>query len=148
MKMILKTRVCSSPEEVWEKFDRRLFLRLAPPLPRTKFLRFDGCRKGDLVEVEVNFILFKETWVSEIVHQQTKPNEILLVDEGVRLPFFLKYWIHKHRMVRLESGTQIVDEIEFRSNRRIFEWLLWPVMWLQYAYRKPIYRWTFRKRAS
>lgn len=147
MKLTLKTHVRSNPEHVWEKFDRKLFLRLAPPLPRIKLLRFDGCGKGDLVEVELNFLLFKQIWVSEIVHQKTKPNEIMFVDEGVRLPFFLKYWIHKHRIVRLDSGSQIVDDIEFRSGYRIVDWLLWPVMWLQFAYRKPIYRWTFRKRA-
>lgn len=145
MKLTLKTRVRSSPEVVWPKFDRALFLRLAPPFPRIKLLRFDGCRPGDLIEVQLNFLLFKQTWISEIVEQRSKPDEISFVDEGVRLPFFLQRWLHRHRIVRRGSGSEIIDEIEFSSGRRVLDWFLFPAMWLQFAYRKPIYWRAFRK---
>lgn len=145
MKLRLKTRVRSKPEDVWQKFDRQLFLRLAPPLPRVRLLRFDGCHKGDMVELELNFLLFRQTWMSEIVEQRSGRNEICFVDEGVELPFFLRRWVHKHRIQRLESGCQIIDEIEYRSPSRWLDWVLYPALWLQFAYRKPIYRWVFRR---
>lgn len=145
MKLTLKTSVRSVPEDVWPRFNRELFLRLAPPFPRIKLLRFDGFRPGDLVEVQLNFLLFKQIWISEIVDQRTKTNEISFVDEGVKLPFFLNCWIHKHRIVRSEIGSEIVDEIEFSSGKRWLDWILFPAMWLQFAYRKPIYRRVFRR---
>ena len=146
MKLVLKTAVQASLEEVWEGFDQQLFLRLAPPFPRIRLLRFDGCHMGDLVEIELNFLLFRQIWVSEIVAQRSTPDEIYFVDEGISLPFFLNLWIHKHRIIRLQSGSQIVDEVVFRSPLRIFDWLLYPAMWLQFAYRKPIYRRAFKSK--
>ncbi len=146
MKLKFTTLVQASPEEIWQKFDRDLFQRMAPPFPRVRLLRFDGCRKGDVVEVELNFWLFRQHWFSEIVHQLVGPDEIYFITEGVHLPFFLRSWVHKHRIMRCESGTQIVDDIDFSSGWRIIDWFVYPLMWLQVAYRTRIYRRAFRKR--
>jgi ligand-binding SRPBCC domain-containing protein len=61
------------------------------------------------------------------------------------LPFFLKYWRHHHRIVQDGQSTRIIDDIHFRSPLLLFDFLLWPVLWLQFLYRKPIYRNVFRK---
>ena len=42
MKLILKTNVKQSPQQVWAGFNQSLFEKLAPPFPRVRLLRFDG----------------------------------------------------------------------------------------------------------
>lgn len=145
MKLLLKTPVQMAPQHVWAGFTQSLFERLAPPLPRIKLLRFDGSTTGCVVEVELNFILFKQTWCSDIIDHGQSDTEIWFVDQGSRLPFFLKYWHHQHRLQRHGEGTMIVDDIEYRSGAILLDWLLYPLMWMQFAYRKPIYRRAFSK---
>jgi ligand-binding SRPBCC domain-containing protein len=124
-------------------FDRQLFLLLNPPFPPFSLLRFDGCHRGDIVEVELNFLFFRQVWKSEIVDQQMGAEEISFVDEGRQLPFFLKYWRHRHRILRWGNQSEIVDDISYRSPFLLFDYLLYPVMYLQFAYRRPIYRKVF-----
>ena len=42
-----------SVDEVFERFNQDLFLALAPKFPPSKLLRFDGCKTGDIVEIEM-----------------------------------------------------------------------------------------------
>ncbi len=149
MKLLLKTRVEQSPREVWSGFDESLFLKLAPPFPRTRLLKFEGSTTGCWVEVEINFVVFKQTWQSLIVAHEESEQTIWFIDEGRKLPFFLKYWRHRHLMEADGTGTIITDDIEYRSPTSIFDILLYPSLWLQFAYRKPIYRRVFaRKKAN
>jgi ligand-binding SRPBCC domain-containing protein len=128
---------------VWEGFDKSLFKRLSPPFPPVRLLRFDGSHKGDTVSMELNFLFFRQQWTSLIVEQETTQDEIFFIDKGIKLPFFLKYWKHKHRMLREENGTVIADEIEFRTPFEFLDYLLYPFLWAQFAYRKPIYKRVF-----
>lgn len=156
MHLLLSTPVRQSVTQVWVGFDRQLFNRLAPPFPPVEVVRFDGCLKGDVVHLRLNFILFKQDWISDIVDQQTVhnqgipegPDEIFFVDQGTRLPFFLRYWQHRHRLVHdsKTGGTVIIDDITFRTPSRLTDLLFYPLMWLQFAYRKPIYRRVFGER--
>ncbi len=145
MKLVLTTNVRSTPEQVWRGFDQSLFEKLAPPFPRVKLLRFDGSEKNDLVEVELNFIFFRQIWQSLIVDHGKSEEEIWFIDEGSRLPFFLRYWRHRHRLLRTATGTQIVDDIEYRTPSLLLDYFMYPMMWLQFAYRKPIYRRVFNE---
>lgn len=146
MHLTLRTPVSASPETVWAGFDRALFERLAPPFPPVDVVRFDGCQKGDVVHLRLNFLLFKQDWVSDITDQQRSDDEIYFVDEGTKLPFFLTYWHHRHGLQRSGTGTVIVDAITYRTPTRLTDWLFWPLLWAQFAYRKPIYRRIFGKR--
>ncbi|MBO0939584.1 hypothetical protein J2I47_23745 [Fibrella sp. HMF5335] len=143
MKITIRTLVQSPLEAVWAGFDRQLFDRLSPPFPPVNVLRFDGCLKGDVVSLELNFILFKQVWNSDIIDQQTTSNEIYFIDQGTKLPFFLRAWHHKHRLIREGSGTIIADEITFQTPNRLLDYLFYPLMWAQFVYRKPIYRAVF-----
>ena len=143
MHLVIRTAVDQSPDRVWEGFDRKLFLSLNPPFPPVQLLRFDGCRVGDEVHLELNFLLFRQVWESVITEQQQTPEEIWFVDEGRKLPFFLRYWRHRHRLLRRGNRTDIVDDITFRSPFILFDYLLYPVLCLQFLYRKPIYCRTF-----
>ncbi|MEQ8685601.1 MAG: hypothetical protein RIE86_09915 [Imperialibacter sp.] len=146
MKIKIRTRVKADLQTVREGFTEKLFLKLNPPFPPVKLLRFDGCKRGDKVELELNFILFKQTWESLITHDLSNETVFSFVDEGVRLPFFLKSWKHHHINEAIENGgASITDEIEFTTPTLLTSLLFYPVLYLQFLYRKPIYRKVFGK---
>ena len=156
MHLILKTKVSASVNNVWAGFDRALFDQLSPPFPPVDVVRFDGCLKGDVVHLRLNFLLFKQDWISAIVDQQSRQtagrtDEIFFIDEGTQLPFFLAYWRHRHLILRDDSTNTpngpaiIVDDITFRTPFWLTDYLFYPLLWLQFAYRKPIYRRIFNK---
>lgn len=145
MKLILKTNVKQSPQQVWAGFNQSLFEKLAPPFPRVRLLRFDGSTTGCIVAVELNFILFRQTWQSDITEHGETEQEIWFVDQGSQLPFFLKFWRHRHRLLQTETGTQIVDDIEYRTGSVAMDYLMFPLMWAQFKYRWPIYRRVFNE---
>jgi len=145
MKLTIRTPVTAPLSVVWAGFDRDLFNRLSPPFPPVKVLRFDGCMTGDVVSLELDFIFFKQVWDSDIIDQQTTDGEIYFIDQGTKLPFFLKAWHHKHRLIRQGEGTVIADEITFQTPSRLLDYVMYPLMWAQFAYRKPIYKRVFNR---
>ena len=113
--------------------------------PGNFLLRFDGREVGDEVHLELNFLLFRQAWVSRITEVQRDERDISFVDEGIELPFFLTAWRHRHRIAAYRGGTVIFDEIEFRASNLLLELFLWPVLYLQFLYRRPVYRRFFQK---
>lgn len=144
MNLTIETTVEKNYLEVKAGFTEHLFKKLAPPFPPVEVLRFDGCKTGDQVALELNFILFRQKWISLITEDGTNEKEFYFVDEGIRLPFFLGKWKHRHRVISLGSGSLIRDEIEFSGPYRWISPLLFPLLWIQFAYRKPIYRKIFK----
>ncbi|MBN8826507.1 MULTISPECIES: hypothetical protein [unclassified Spirosoma] len=151
MRFILKTQVDQPLPKVWEGFNRALFEQLTPAFPPVKVVRFDGCLQDDLVHLQLNFFLFRQDWISRIIDQKTSAEEIFFVDKGVRLPFFLTYWEHHHRLQRLPSGqksrkqTVIIDDITFRTPFKLTDYLFYFVLKGQFACRKPVYRRIFNQ---
>ena len=144
MKLRIQTHVSQPYQVVWQGFNEELFRRLSPPFPPVRVARFDGCLAGDMVVLELNFFLFKQQWISRITEQQSSESEIYFVDEGTKLPFFLRFWRHRHRIIHEEAGgTIIADEIEFRTPLWVIDYLMYPLLWAQFAYRKPIYKKAF-----
>ena len=144
MRFTISTNVQKSYKQVFQGFDESLFLALAPPFPKVKLLRFDGCKKGDEVHLELNLIFFKQRWDAEIIESGELENELYFIDKGAQLPFFLKKWKHHHRIIGHENGTSdIVDAIEYTTPFFLFDYLMFPVLYLQFAARKPIYKRLF-----
>ena len=143
MNIIISTKVNQSLLKVWEGFNLELFSKLAPPFPPVVVKEFGGCLKGDKVHLELNFILFKQDWISDIVDQKRTESEIYFIDEGTKLPFFLKFWKHQHRLVKDDEGTLIIDDISFKTPTILTDYLFYPLMYLQFLYRKPIYKKVF-----
>lgn len=144
MKINIETKVDLDYLTVKEGFNETLFTKLSPPFPPVKLLRFDGSKKGDIVSLELNFLLFRQKWTSEIIEDKTTSKEFYFVDKGVQLPFFLKEWHHKHRLVKEGDNTLIRDEISYTGGNGIFTVLLYPALYLQFLYRKPIYKKIFK----
>lgn len=145
MKINLETHVEQGYLDVKSGFDESLFKKLSPPFPPVRLLRFDGSQKGDLVTLELDFIFFKQKWTSKITEDRTTDLEFYFVDEGVELPFFLKKWKHRHRVISTGIGSIIRDEIEFEGPFELTTYLLFPALWAQFAFRKPIYRRIFKR---
>ncbi len=127
-------------------FNETLFMSLNPPFPPVKLKEFGGCTVGDIVHLELNFILFKQDWISEITFDNTDTEIFEFIDEGKKLPFFLKHWKHHHKVLKIDDSlSNIIDDITFKSPFWLMDYLLYPVLWLQFAYRKPIYKQIFNK---
>jgi len=144
MKIRIATQVDASLEKVKEGFTEDLFISLNPPFPPVKLLQFDGCKTGDQVALELNFILFKQLWVSDITDDGQSEKEWFFLDEGTKLPFFLKSWKHWHVVEKNESGAKIVDDITFSTGTLLTDVLFYPALLGQFLYRKPIYRRIFK----
>lgn len=147
MNITISTQVEQDYLSVKDGFDASLFKALSPPFPPVRLIRFDGSKKGDLVSLELNFIFFKQKWTSEITEDLTDEREFYFVDQGVELPFFIKYWRHKHRIIRKGDSSIIRDEISFKSHFGLLTLLLYPALLLQFGYRIPVYKKVFRKKS-
>ena len=133
-----------SKDRIKQGFTKDLFLSLNPPFPKVKLLQFDGCKSGDVVGLELNFILFRQKWVSEIVEDDEDEQVWYFIDKGILLPFSLSFWEHRHIVESGESGSLIIDDISFSTGYLITDLFLYPLLSLQFLYRKPIYRRWFK----
>lgn len=145
VKILVKTNVKSTWQDVKNGFDEDLFLQLNPPLPKVRLLRFDGCRKGDTVKMELNFLLWKDIWQSDITSDQLSKDGFMFIDEGSTLPMPFMYWRHEHIVEKHGNGAQIIDRITYKSRNQVFDLILFPFLFLQFLYRKPIYKRVFGK---
>jgi len=126
-------------------FDLNLFKALSPSFPKLTIARFDGSKPGDMVDIKLSFVLFQLRWLSKITSESISQEESYFIDEGITLPFFLKTWHHKH-IVKLENGQLfIIDEINYSSPFSILGYLVYPMMYAQFAARKRIYKNYFSK---
>jgi len=145
MKLMIRVNVAQPPEDVLAQFGPELFHRLTPPFPPARVLHYGGNSPGSEVHIRLNVLLAQQDWVAVITEQDFTPGreELFFTDEGKQLPFFLSFWRHKHRVRRLPGGSQIIEDIEFRTPPWLPEALLYPVLWAQFACRRPVYRKVF-----
>jgi ligand-binding SRPBCC domain-containing protein len=144
MQIILSTRVNLDFKKVYQRFDEKLFTELAPPFPPLNVVQFDGCIRGDLVKVRLGWKNLGVDWWAEIIESNENENEIYFIDRGMKLPFPLKTWEHYHGIKSLGNNeTLVVDNIQFSSGSNLIDYLIYPLLWITFAYRKPIYRKVF-----
>ncbi|MEO1053205.1 MAG: hypothetical protein AAFX87_21410 [Bacteroidota bacterium] len=148
MKIKITTLVDQHFLQVKQGFNQDLFLKLNPPFPPVKLLRFDGSKEGDKVVLELNFIFFKQTWESLITEDHLDDEQFFFVDKGIKLPFFLGAWEHRHILKNVNGKTAIVDDISFKTPSILFDYLMYPALFFQFLYRKPVYKKFFRKKAT
>ncbi len=144
MRITLRTQVNQDYKTVYARFDKDLFVALKPPLMPLQLKRFDGSKTGDEVHIRLGMWRLAQDWNARIVEDGINDEEAYFIDEGIKLPFFLKTWQHRHRILRNDSGAIIIDDIHYTTPTRLTDYLLYPVMWLQFAARKPVYRRYFK----
>lgn len=141
MQLQVRTKIKQPYLQVKEGFNEQLFKKLNPPFPKVELKRFDGCKKGDLVNMRLNFIAFKQTWESRITADDTTEGYFFFQDEGKQLPFFLKKWKHRHWVRKVdEFNSEIVDDVHFSTGNILTDVFMYPLMKAQFLYRQPIYR--------
>jgi ligand-binding SRPBCC domain-containing protein len=145
MRLSIATLVGKDYQGVNAEFNQALLQRLSPPFPKVSILRYDGNKIGDEVHLQLDFLLFKQEWTSLITENQQSSAAYGFVDEGINLPFFLSAWKHGHWLVKKGTQTEIRDDIHFQTPWWLPEGLVYPLLFLQFAYRKPIYRKVFGK---
>jgi len=145
MKIRLTTKVEQDYKTVYKGFDKDLFVALKPPLLPLELRRFDGSKTGDEVHIRLGKGWLSQDWNALIVEDKMTDEEAWFIDEGTTLPFFLKSWRHRHLIVKADSGALIVDDITYKTPTWLTDYLLYPLMWLQFAARKPVYRRVFGK---
>lgn len=143
MRLLLTTALAESdPRVVLARFDEALFRALAPPFPRLRVDRFDGCRRGDVVAVTMDWGFGQQSWVSRITDTGQSDTEVWFVDEGESLPWPFRQWRHRHVITAdpARGGTVITDDLTYHTASPALDWLARPALWALLAYRKPIYR--------
>ena len=144
MRLTINTSVNSSMFKVKEGFTANLFVQLSPPFPSVELIQFDGCKMEDIVHVRLNFFLFKQDWISKITEATETSNAWRFIDKGTKLPFFLKTWAHQHVIEKAgETQSVIVDQITYSTGTLVTDCLLYPILYFQFWYRRPIYRRVF-----
>lgn len=138
----------TSFEQVAAGFNVDLFRALCPAFPKIRILRFDGIEEGDCVELDMNFFLFHWHWAGRVIAFRYSDQELCFIDAGTRLPPFLSYWHHEHRVDKIADGCCIYDIIHFRPGKGWPEFLVRLMITLQMAPRKNIYPAYFSKVAN
>ena len=134
--------------DVMKRFDRTLFEALAPPLVPFNILKFTGSETGDIVHLQFGK-LFGVEWISKITDHGSDAFEAFFVDEGIKLPFPLKYWHHRH-IVKKESETQswIIDDITYEANNSFLTRVMYPVLKNGFGNRDKAYKKFFQQIAQ
>ena len=146
MRIKVTTKVSATLNEVKKGFNQELFLQLSPPFPKVELQFFEGSSKGNLVSLELNFGLFKQTWTSKIIEDGEEEGHWFFVDEGTELPFFLKSWTHRHVVEGHAEGSLIIDDISYSTGTIFTDLVMYLPLLGQFLYRKPIYKRVFRRK--
>jgi ligand-binding SRPBCC domain-containing protein len=144
MKLSFECRLPCPVEALISGFDENLFRALSPPFPQVRILQFDGVKKGDKINLELDFLLFKWKWSGSIIASGYTGNGFTFVDRGEILPPFLSGWEHHHILEASGTGSIIRDEIEFRSGKGWPDWLVRLMIQAQMNPRKKKYRAYFK----
>lgn len=147
MQIKVKTYVKPALEDVYARFDKRLFEALKPRFPKLSIERFDGNEAGSTVRLTLDFILVKQTWESLITYFHANETEVVFVDTGVIMPLGIKKWEHRHMVVKSQKGgTKIIDHIFYSSGFFLWDWMLYPVFLKMFKDRQPVYISYFNKK--
>lgn len=139
----IETKVNQKAHDVLSGFDESLFVALKPPLMPLELLRFDGCEKGDKVQLVLGIKPFSQKWNALVVEHGENDECFYFTDIGEKLPFPIKDWKHRHFIMKERSGSIIVDDITYTTGFRLLDYLMYPIMYLQFLIRKPVYKKLF-----
>lgn len=145
MKIYFETEINLPFEEVRDQFSKDLFVSLAPALIPFKLKRFDGCKAGDQVHIELGPGIFSQEWVSLITFEETNASGWSFIDEGKVLPWPLSYWKHHHRVDKLgPTKCRIVDDINYECSPSVLTFLFKPFLWSVFSIRPERYKKFFQ----
>ncbi len=146
MHIYIKTSVNHPFKKVIAGFNRELFEKLNPPWAKADLDRFDGCKKGDEVHLNLHLMGTSQKWVSLMTEEYEGSNEWYFVDEGKVLPWPIKEWRHKHSVIKVsETESEIIDDISYSAG--VFSAFIYPALWATFMIRPKRYRQFFKGQA-
>ncbi len=138
MRINIKTRVKGYYEDIITQFDRQLFEALSPPFPPMEIIKFDGSETGDLVHIR--FKGLGTDWVSEITDHGMDDDKAYFIDQGIKLPFPLTFWKHRHIIQKISSTeSEIIDDISFEALGGFLTIFVYPLLYMSFYMRKKVY---------
>jgi len=136
----IQTKIGASMSFVWSQFNEELLKKISPPFPKVNIQRFDGCKTGDLVILEINLIFTHVIWSSEITYTNQDSNQSVFIDEGIKVPFGITLWKHEHSIIKIDEGQcYIQDFVTYKTSNVFLDMILFPFLWGMIFYRKPFY---------
>jgi len=136
----IQTNIGASMSFVWSQFNEELLKKISPPFPKVNIQRFDGCKTGDLVILEINLIFTHVIWSSEITYTNQDSNQSVFIDEGIKVPFGITLWKHEHSIIKIDEGQcYIQDFVTYKTSNVFLDMILFPFLWGMIFYRKPFY---------
>ncbi len=146
MKLYFETSISRSFQEVRDRFNKDLFIFLAPQIIPFELKRFDGCKKGDEVHILLGPDALKQEWISLITFEETNENGWSFIDEGKKLPWPLKTWKHHHRVDKVsETECKIIDDIQYECTSGVLDPLIKPFLWTMFFIRPGRYKKYFKE---
>ena len=145
MRILLKSVVKCNYEKVSTDFSSDLFGYLLPPKFVASLVAYEGSTPGSKVHIRFK-LPWPSDWISIIKSETKDAGKYVFVDEGEKLPFGLKSWRHIHSVVKVdEDHTQIIDDMSFSVGNKIFDYFVFPVLYLSFYPRKKLYKKYFEK---
>lgn len=145
MKLLFETPVARPWQTIRDGFTRELFIHLSPGFIPFNLKKFEGCKKGDEIQIEMGLGPIKENWISLITFAEENESGWSFIDEGKVLPFPLSYWKHHHRVDKIdETHSLIVDDIQYECRPGFLTPLLKPFLWSVFAIRPERYQSFFK----
>jgi hypothetical protein len=145
----MRIRIVSSVDkdflEVFEGFSAELFEHLAPK-GQLKLLRFDGCKTGDLIEIQ--FLKpIKTLWVSEVTEHHISDEKAYFIDQAAKPPYGLTKWKHQHIVKKTGQKTcEIIDEIDYKGANWLITCIHFLPLYFSFYQRKVKYVSFFMKK--
>ncbi len=148
MNIKIKTKVKGNYLQIMERFDRALFEALKPKHADMEIVAFTGSKKGDRVHLRFHRPIPLE-WISVITEDGADDKAAYFIDEGVKLPFPLTYWEHKHIVEKItEDSSLIIDDMTFKGSNAVISALMYPAIYAAFYPRKKIYQNYFGQASS
>jgi len=141
MKLYFETPTERPFTEIRDQFNRGRFIYLSPALVPFEIRRFDGCKKGDEIHINLGINGLTRKWVSLITFEETNAAGWSFIDEGKLLPFPLKYWKHHHRVDKISAQKSlIVDDITFECQPAFLTPVTRALLWTVFSVRPGRYK--------
>lgn len=139
-KIMVRSAVNAPFTTVVSHFNRSLLEALSPDLLRLRILQYDGQLPGNRFCMQLGPSFLGVEWEGVVTASGSTPGTYWFEDVGVRLPFPLKCWKHRHIVRKSEHGTVIIDIIYFSSGFVLLDWFLFPFLLSMFKARTKKYR--------
>ncbi|MBN2694855.1 hypothetical protein JXR93_09355 [bacterium] len=111
MKIEIKHKISGDLKAQFKKMNKELFMFLNPRFIPLKIDVFEEISKNSIFRLKVMFF----RWDGVISEYVIDDNESYFVDEGVKLPFPLKKWRHKHILKKIDNELFLIEDVEVDS---------------------------------